>query len=334
MQAGVEHLRVTTLNGGKLLQYTGTFKLVQFMVKIFLNNNGKCTIGHGSGFERGTFDVLAEAIVSHCRIGEKAPLEVSVTKFEVANQEPLLEHLKNLGARVETDNVKSNYRILRIKGPLGDTLTVKFFLNLTIQLQGSHAQLAVWALDFLNTVMPFEQMVEQQRTIYKLPMTIDDIKSNLVARVPHAHDALVDEVRRQLSTALAMTKVAIELEDYAILAFPALKGLEGFCFQLLRDECKFMPVKKSRLGEYFVIQDGRYAMETPHSDGLTIELQDLLVQCYKTWCEQRHRLFHMDGTLETTRILEDRDDAIAIVNGVLDTIDQGYATILMLKVKP
>lgn len=334
LQAGVDGLTEETLDAGKLLQYRGNFNLVPFLVKIFVKTNGKCTIGSGSNIDKSTYDSLADAIANFCRYGQKERLELAVPNFEIAHQVPLIEYLKSLGAKVESDSVQGNYRMLRVKGPHGDILTVKFYTNSTLQLQGSHALLAVWALDFLRTVLPLDQMLEHQRAVYKIPGTIESLKKDLIARVPNVHDALVEEVRIQLSSAFALTKAGAVLEDYTALAFPALKGLEGFCFQLLRDKCNFHPAQKSKLSEYFDNPYAKPVMRVPHSDGVPSEVQALLVQCYEMWRDQRHRLFHMDGTVETSRILEDRADAVSIVNGVLDAIDQGYAKILMLEGKP
>ncbi|CDS51057.1 putative cell division protein [Polaromonas sp. CG9_12] len=331
--AGVEGLTEDRVNE-KHLRYGGTFNAARFMVNIFMKDNGKCTIGHTAGFDRDAYDVLAPAIAKHCRYGEKTTLELSVSNFKVASQTPFIEYLKNLGATVELDEVHAYFRQIRIKGPRGDTLTVKFYSNSTIQVQGNHAQLAVWVLEFLRTVLPLDKMLEHQRAVYKIPGTLETARNDLIARVPNVHDALAEEVRMQLSSALSMTKAGVVLEDYAALAFPALKGLEGLCFQLLREECQFSPVKKSTLSDYFDMEGLGFKMRVPHSEGVPIPVQKLLVQCYGMWYDQRHRLFHMDGTLETSRILDDRDDAIAIVNRVLDVIDQGYAEILMLKGKP
>ena len=49
---------------------------------------------------------------------------------------------------------------------------------------------------------------------------------------------------------------------------------------------------------------------------------------------QRHRLFHMDGTVETTRVLDNREDAVSIVSEVLDLVNSGYATIIKSRTTP
>lgn len=333
-QAGVEGLTEEALNEGKLLQYRGTFEAKRFLVKIYVNGKGKCTIGASAGFDQTTFEVLAEAIANHCKFGEKPRLELSIPKFNADLQKHFLDFLAELGAKVEADDAHARHRQVRLTGPLGDSLTVKFYANETLQLQGSHAQLAVWALDFLKTVLPLDDLLAHQKAVYALPLTVAQIKDDLTARVPVVHDWLEDAVRMQFTSALALTKIGIELEDYAALAFPALRGLEGFSLQLLQAECGLNPASKAKLGEYFEPQGAGFAMRSPHGDAASVEARALLTACYKTWHDQRHRLFHMDGTVETSRILGSRTEAVAIVESVLTAVETGYAALIKSKGKP
>jgi hypothetical protein len=332
-QAGVEDLTEEVLNDGKLVQYRGTFETKVFLMKIFVNGKGKCTIGSSTGLDPGTFDVLAEAIANHCKYGDKPRLELSIPNFKADLQKHFLDFVIELGAKIESEDAHANYRQVRIVGPLGDNLTVKFHSNGTLQLQGSHAQLAVWALDFLKTVLPLDDLLAHQKAVYALPLTVAQIKSDLTARVPVAHDWLGDTVRMQFTSALALTKIGIELEDYAALAFPALRGLEGFSFQLLQSECGLKPATKAKLGEYFEPHGAGFCIRSPHGDSASVEAKALLAVCYKTWHDQRHRLFHMDGTVETTRILGSRTEAVTIVEDVLTAVESGYVELIKSKGK-
>lgn len=334
LAAGVADLQVKEPNPGKQVQYLGTLDGTKFFLNIYINGGGNCTVGKAAGFDEAVFNRLAQLVVDGCRWGVAEKLEQSLPKFEAKNVAGLIEFLKSLGGQVTVEETGPNYKLTRIKGPQGDVLTLKFFSNGTLQLQGKHAQVAVWTQDFLRTVMPLDEFLEQQRAVYNLPITVAETKRDLLARIPNAHDGLMDEVRIQLSSALALTKVGVELEDYAALAFPALRGLEGFCFQLLRNDCGLAPPKNAQLGEYFVETigaPGSYRMRSPHGDTVAKSLQELLGKCYTTWHQQRHRLFHMDGTVETTRILENRADAVSLVDEVFSLVDQGYASYLKSK---
>jgi len=333
-QMAVEDLALEEKNGGKIHQWRGSYGGKKFLIKIFINARGTCTIGQSSGEENQCYEILAEAIADHCKVGERVALNLGVANFEAAHQQVFIEFLQSMGAVLKDDGVFNNYRLVRIAGPAGDTLTVKFFTNTTVHLQGRHAQVAVWALDFLRTVLPLDEVLKNQVEVYALPLSPQQIKDHLKVRIPHAHDALVDEVRKQFSSALALTKIEIQLEDFAAVAFPALRGLEGFTLQLLRDECGLAPVAKARLGDYFVINGMLVTMVPAYANGVSADLQTLLSAWYKMWHDQRHRLFHMDGAVETTRILSSRTEAVSIVQDVLNTVEEGYINLQKSKRNP
>lgn len=318
---GVADVNTKVVNDG-LTQYDGKLETQAFLLKVFRTKDGKCTLGMGTGNDPKLFETIANHVVKTCRYADAARLEVSVPKFKDENVGHMVGYLTSLQATVERDEMEAHGRLIRLRGPRGDVLTVKYFNNGTLQLQGVHAQMAGWALDFLRTVLPLDEMLEQQRAVYHLPVTVKQIKSELAGRIPHVHDRLVDEVRAELSTALALTKVGIELEDYAALAFPALRGLEGFCIQLLRDECGLKPGQKAEIGTYFEKTATGFALASVYSAGLGAMQQDVVAECYTAWNQNRHRLFHMDGTLESTYILEQREDAVGLVNDILNLVDR------------
>ena len=297
-------------------------------IKLFINKGGACTLGRFTGDDEGAFNAVAEHIRKTCSWGEKPRLEYSLQKQTKQVCAGLVTALEAKGATVHESRSEAYAETLKLRGPSGDQLTIKFYSNGTLQLQGTHAQLGAWAVDHLQAAMGLNELLTEQRKVYELSLSIEQVRDELVARIPNVHDKLADEVRKQFSSAHAMTKVAIPLEDYAAVAFPALRGLEGFCMQLLTEDCNLHPPQNQKLGEYFeaaVGQPGAFKMRSPASDGVGIPLQNLLSACYTTWNRQRHRLFHMDGTVETTRVIDTRDDAVALVDDVFRLVDAGYA---------
>lgn len=324
---GAEGLTQTTLNDGKLVQHGGIYNGQRFLVQIFINSKGKCTIGGSTGYDTSTFDVLTMEISRACAIGSVVPLNVSIPRFTLENLQMLLEFLTGQDAVIDTDEAAGNYRLLRLSGKRGDKLTLKQFNNGTLQMQGVHAHLAALALDFVQTVLPLDQILAHQKSVYEVPLTIEQIKRDLEARIPHVHDSLDDRVRIQLSSALAMTKVGIELEDYSPIAFPALRGLEGYVFALLSHEVGLDLASIAKLGDYFKKLGMNYRLLSLYRKTASLVVQDRLASCYKLWHNNRHRLFHMDGTPEFTRILDTRAEAVAIVNEVLNTIEESFLAI-------
>lgn len=323
---GVTNLKKQALNGDKLHQYTGDVNGVPVMVKVFVNKDGTCTVGKGSG-DAALFEELKAAVEAGCRYGPVDSFEVSIPKFQDASIKLLDEFLREQGANPEHVESTKLYELTRYRGPRGDALTVKFYSNKTLQLQGRFGHLCLLVQQFLTEVLSLDEVLEEQRKVYQIPVTIQAVKEELAGRIPAAHDWLEEVVRKQFSSACGLAKVGVELEDYASLAFPALRGLEGYTVQLLRDVCKLHVDKKVHLGEYFDASGAGFAVRAAYSHGLDAVMVDVLVQCYTCWNKQRHRLFHVDGTIETTRILETREAAVVIINEVFALVNKSHARI-------
>jgi hypothetical protein len=329
--AGVEGLKEQQINQGKLTQYSGAFQGKPFLIQLFANANGKCTVGHSTGFDVETFNHLAQVIVSACRIGSASPLNVSLPKFSKDNVQLLIDYLVEQGASVTADESHGVYRQLRIVGPLRDALTIKAFNNGTLQLQGSHVQVAGWALDLVQTLLPLDKVLEHQKAVYEVPLTVEQIKEDLEVRIPYVHDSLDEAVQVQLSASLALTKVGVALGDYAAVAFNALRGLEGYCFQLLTEEVGLTLKANTKLGDFFDDQGSELRLLSTYHNSASPPVQGALVKCYKLWHSKRHRLFHMDGTTETTRILDNHAQAVSIVDEVLSAIEESHRDIQRTK---
>lgn len=320
-----------TVKSDKHIVYSGKYQGIDYAINFFINKDGKCTIGQTAKFDKTTFEKVAEAIVSGCGYGTKQSLNISIQNIQPDQVTDVVAYLQSQGANVEESVSQALFTEWRIRGPRGDRVVLKHYKTQTFQAQGPHAQVAAWIFEYLVDVLNLEAALDQQRKIYRIPLTVQEVKDELKARIPAVHDYLAEPVRKQFSSAYAFTKVGIELEDYSALAFPALRGIEGFCFQLLRTDCKFDPTQKAQLGDYFEKVGGGYEMRAPHKTGVQPELKNLLDKSYTFWYKQRHGLFHMDGTVETSRVLSDRAAAVAITSEVLDFVDKAFEQYVLAK---
>ncbi|UUE95360.1 RNase LS family HEPN domain-containing protein [Comamonas thiooxydans] len=302
----------------------GTFDGERFSINLYLNNNGRCTLGRVASFSEAAFGKVAQHIASTCSYGSTARLELSVG---IPKDQPqtIIEFLQSQGASVEAPVTQPVFTQWRVRGPRGDALVLKAYANGTFQAQGPHAQVASWLFDYLGNVLQLDAVLEAQREIYRIPLSTQAVQTELKARIPAVHDYLEEKIRKQFSTAHALTKVGIELEDYSTIAFPALRGIEGFCFQVLRQECHFKPTAQTKLGSYFKSPyHGAFTLDDPYREGLGQELITLLDNSYTMWNKQRHALFHMDAEVELSRTIESLQAAVDITTEVLTTVDRDY----------
>lgn len=325
IQFGVEDIEKAPVDATKY-HLKGVYQGERFLLNIFENQDGTTTIGFSSGFDRNLFELLAEEIVLRCSYGNEPRLEVSIPKFPPEGLEGLLAFLVSEGANQEDEKALPYEAIqLRLKGPTGDALTIKSYKNGTVQFQGKNAHLASLLWDYLYNVLSLEDALTKQSQTYKIDVAVDQIKSELEAKIPVAHQFIEDTVRKQLSSALMLCKIVVPLEDHAPVAFPALRGLEGFMKQVLL-KSGLHPEDKFPVGSYFEpkVRD-EYVLQKNYADHVVRHSGPshvrILEESYTYYFKQRHGLFHMSTNVETSRILGSAEDAKRIVFDVLDMIE-------------
>lgn len=297
-----------------------------YRLSAYFNNNGSTTLSCCQGADREIFGYYAEAIKDACSFGANSSFNLAIPRFSGEHAKYLIDALIAEKAEIQSDEQTDSYRMVRLKSPQGDTLTVKYYSNCTLQLQGKHAMLAAAALDKLSLVLDYKGAVEAQLTSFKINLRFQDVEDELEAKWNPIFNRVSDVVRPQLASALAMTKLELQLPDYALIAFPALKGLEGFLKTEL-ENAGFDLSRVSNFGEYF---EGDVAttfkMRDIHKSHLDTKFNGIpfaaeFAKCYTKFNKQRHGLFHMGTTALDTRTLPDIDTAKTVVLDVFDTIN-------------
>ena len=285
-----------------------------FLLKIFPVSGGVFSLGKATGHCPETFEYFADKLVAECVVPTPANLNVSLPNFAEEHVASILEFLSESGAKISEEST-SNYRLFRVVGPLGDTLVIKYFKVGTVQFQGKYRRLAISVSDYLCSVLSLDEVIKAQTKIFAVDLTVQQVKDGLQAEIPLSHGFISEAIKIQLSSAFALTKIALPVEDYTCVAFPALRGLEGFIKDLLiRGNLK--PAQQSTFGDYF--RDGKLGKDyAAHVGGL---LTPVLDECYGYYYANRHRSFHMDAPSDASRIL-DMNSAQAIVHKVFELIE-------------
>lgn len=290
-----------------------------FLMKIFPVAGGVFSLGKAAGHCPDTFEHFADKIVDECVTPTPANLNVSLPHFPVEHVAPILEFLSEAGAQVSEVDGGALCKMYRVVGALGDSLVVKHYNSGTLQFQGKYRQLAALVSDYLGSVLSLDEVISAQSKIYSVELTVQQVKDGLLAIIPAAHSFITDEVRVQLSSAFALTKIELPLEDYSCVALPALRGLEGFIKDLLI-KGNLRPAKQSTFSDYF--RDGKLGKDqAAHivANG-SQALSEVIDSCYALYAAQRHRIAHMDAPSTTSRILDCRT-AGEIVAAVFELVE-------------
>lgn len=292
-----------------------------FKMAVYQNNLGTTTLSYLSGQDLAVYKVVAEAIATQCKGGDGGRFELSVPRFPPGHVVTLLEYLAESGVKTESDLTEPSYRMIKLRGVEGDVLTVKFHKTGTLQLQGKRAMVATLVLDYLSNVLDYSGAVKAQLDTFSVNIEVKQVADEFEGRFPLAHRRITDVVRAQLVTALALSKVNIELPDYSPIAFPALRGLEGF-IKVELQTAGLNPVKMNDFGEYFEKNVHEFKMrEVPHEHVGQLTSTSL-ANCYTVFNTERHGIAHMGLTQAETRILPTLSNAQHIVTKVITTIEE------------
>lgn len=288
---------------------------------VYENKHGSTTLSR-LNMDAGVFAQIADAIRDGCGFGNGGRFDVAIPRFAVENLEALLEYLVEQEVEVSRDVSENGYRMVKLKGTQGDGLTIKRFENGTFHMQGRRAMLASMALSFLAEVLNHDQAIKAQLDTFAVKLNLVEIGKEVEGRLPVSFARVSEVVRTQLITALALTKLDIQLPDYSPVAFPALKGLEGFLKTELTT-AGLNPPPNCTFGEYFEQNPSGFGhqMRTLQGQHVGEPVASLLARCYTVFSNERHGIAHLGTEVHNTRILPDLATARTIVTKVFDSIE-------------
>lgn len=299
-------------------KYAFEFEGQRTMLKLFSKAGGVVTIGKSTGLT-AHFEKFAELVKRECCISAQQRLEFTI-RLEDKEFGNLVDFLKSESVVVEELNEEAHCRVFSATGARGDKVRIKKYRNMSVQFQGRYLHTAILINDFLCNVLSIQDLLTQQISTFRIPVTQQQVSAELLGVIPLSHGFIHEQVRKQLACSLALSKVEIELEDYSAISFPALRALEGFLFQVLSRN--FKPERSSKVGEYFERKsNGSYALTGQHAAECDVITAEVAGECYTYWHAQRHGTFHMSAALEATRTIsiEDARDICGRVCGLIES---------------
>ena len=300
---------------------------------IYFKNDGTCTINPAAGKYPELSKQLAEYIKDNCLITKRKNFSLTFRNVSADDFSLLIEFLTDeLGAKIIDDNQSDARRLILLKGPFKDEITIAYYSNQTVLVQGKPLNLYVEIKLFFYELLSFEQVVQTEAETYAINIKTDDIRNELKSYLPTAFFFLDDKIIKIITPSLSLMKLEIELEDYSSFAFPALRGLEGYIRQLLHLKGNEDGVKNvNKIGALFKENANKvsYLMDFAKLDIQCDETCQALERAYNLWKSKRHPYFHINRHVQMTPIIWKKEDAEAILNDTLVLIEETYSKIAL-----
>jgi hypothetical protein len=115
--------------------------------------------------------------------------------------------------------------MIKLQGQQGDTLTIKQYTNGTLQLQGKPIYLYKEALYFLVELCDAENIIKAQEEFHKIQINKGGIDYEYEALLKNSHVFLGETLKQIILPSFTLKKISIELTDYSLFVFPALRVL-------------------------------------------------------------------------------------------------------------
>ena len=298
----------------------------------------KCAGGlYTISFKVGSDPSISEKIANYLLSQINNPLKDSPyangfsTKISEEEFEALIGLLTSYGNSIdnfsESDEPgKSKYKLYRIKGVLGDHVTLKYFLNTQrLQVQGKPHHLFQDILSLVaESIGDTEELVDNHLEMCNLSIKKDDIYEemkivlgeDIFNYLPSTHKAI-------LASSFIQFKVNVPFPDYSCLIFPAYRAYEGFIRKVFKKhglDC----VGVEGFKEYFYTKGNSIIMSSQYADALPNDVAELLRSLYVFYNKNRHPYGHASGDDFQTLIITDRNVAYDKFMEVINYIKKGY----------
>ncbi len=189
-----------------------------------------------------------------------------------------------------------------------------------LQLQGKHGALFSELRLLLSEQSDYRAAVdahiEQEKTTAN---TSAKVERQLKKLMPSAYEFLSEQSKIDFTIGIIeIINSKTEHYDYSMLLLPPFRGLERLIFDLQR--AKSVVVKM--IGQAYEKEDGQYVLKASYRRKInSVVYAEVMASLYREYYEKRNYYAHSDGLGGDIRVLQRREQAIAIFNSMLAKIE-------------
>lgn len=303
----------------------------EYKISVFYSNNGTTTfLAIGSPVTHDRSNSFIQYVINNNTVSDKKNFSFSVRTLSDDAFNTLIDILINdlKSSKIE-DISEFSYRLIKIKSQKDDVLTIKRYSNGNTQFQGKPLFLYLHLCEFLVELCSCEDIIKAQQECYEIDINKTAIEREYEARLASSYTYLGETLKNTILPAFSIANVQIELSDYTLFVFPVLKGLEGYIRKLFKDNGIITDKSRNKLGNFFKPSDvdPDVYVVNPVTCSIIIsntKLCDSLGKLYSFLRNERNSSFHIDGEIDTSRLIETRTEADDIFNKALDLIESTY----------
>ena len=316
------------------------FNTVSEKIDFHFNRDGSTTIDLSPGGISELKEEVAEFIYNSpiCQNKEISKLSnpwfvfdnIATEEFEVIIG--LLEEIE--GVEKSEKKIISGGELVEINSSSGEKIKISYFTkNRKLMVQGRPLKLFSEAYTFTMTLIDTEQIpdIMSQQLNVKTEVTSDSIEKELMTYLSNLElDTFPVKMKKLSYQAIMNLKIQLEMFDYAFLAFPSLRLIEGHLKYIMKN--KRIRLESDKFSMFTCVgttNNRTYVLQTEYNNLFTLNEKNYVERAYNYYKNNRHSLFHW-GNLDTplnvdrTRMINRLDEAHGCIYDVFEVINGYY----------
>ncbi len=319
-----DNTTVTTEEKAQMIKYTikvPTEK--EALLAVYPVKDGTTTLYANVGKNTTLSVEISKYIIENCQVPKIGNKILSIRKMGDDEYDALIEFLSDCGLIIsDVKDLATGGKQSKLTANNVGTLYLNKWATGTFSVQGSSDILKGMVIEGLTNLLPYQDVIEAQLNSLKAKTSVEDVLVDLKKALPISFDFLGNTLQAIISPSLVLKKSELEFLDYSCFTFPALRGLEGYIKKLFLD-------KGIVINDVFSeqIENGKVRASVVASIN-NPRIVEAIEKCYDYYRNNRHVIFHVDGTIIGTRLIEDVNVADSIINDTFTLIESTYQKII------
>jgi len=287
--------------------------------------DGTTTLNTEVGKNKPLSMSIAEHICKACSLPQTESKRLYIQDMSDENFQTLLDFL-DLDEKISISAAKAISAGVQyvIGWREGGCIFINRFNSKAFSVQGTSLHIKERLVEVLAKVLPYQEVISIQMQSLEVNITSDQILAETETLMPTAFNQLDETLKAIISPSIALRTANIELSDYSVFTFPILRGIEGVLRWAL---ISLGIVVADKIGVLFnKLPNGRFVLSPLHRGTVNSPaIVDALNNLYNIYHSERHTIFHTNISIPTTRIIEDREEALQIIDDGVSMIEDLYS---------
>jgi RnaseLS-like HEPN/RNase LS, bacterial toxin N-terminal len=296
------------------------------LLQVFYRNDGTFTLNYKLGKNKGLSESVAKHVAEQCAT-EKVSTKPLGLRYISEEDWKFLEESLAADAFILTAEPLQHGKRFKVSASPNDQVYIHRWDTGRFLMQGRTRMAYSAVVNTLNyTSADREELVQSQ--LATVPVTVAEsgqLMAELEQLMPTAWSKMDEALKTILAPALMVHKLSVDLPDYSMLVFPALRGMEGAIKDLFARK-GYVLGSKLNIGDQFDQGTKTVAATVKPQIGNCANTCTASEMIYEHFSTHRNGLLHVDSVVATTRIIEKQTEAAEIVDKSLYLIEKAYET--------